>query len=124
MNKTVAAVRLMAKAAFFFSHCDKNYDQQERRFVEGFVAGINQMAQLDDEVKDKMYIDHVLDETYALDHIVSETNDLLDLCNEQERRVILYGIDDFIRKIINIDGQICTQEQENYKTWRREVGLE
>ncbi len=124
MNKTVAAVRLMAKAAFFFAQCDKEYHAQERQFVEGFVAGINQMARMDDELKEKMFVNHVLDETYALDHIVDETKEVLEMCNEKERRIVLYAIDDFIKKIIHVDGKILSQEQASYETWRREVGLE
>lgn len=124
MNKTVAAVRLMAKAAFFFAQCDKEFHAQERQFVEGFVAGINQMAQMDSELKEKMFVSHVLDETYALDHIVDETREVLELCNERERRIVLYAIDDFVKKIIHADGKVLRQEQMSYETWRREVGLE
>lgn len=124
MNKSVAAIRLMAKAASFFAQCDTEYNAQERRFIDGFVSGIDQLSQLDASLHSKMFIKHVVGETYALDHIIAETLDLLDTCNDDERRIILYAIDDFIKGIIHLDGSVYKAEQMNYETWRREVGLE
>jgi hypothetical protein len=124
MNKTVAAIRLMAKAATFFAQCNTEYSEQERKFIDGFVSGIDHLSKLDESLHSKMFIKHVVGENYALDHIVAETLDLLDSCNESERRIILYTIDDFIKTVIHLDSTAHRAEQMNYDTWRREVGLE
>lgn len=121
MNKIVDVVKLMARTGLFFASCDGNYDQRERQFIEGYIAGIEQIGDLDKELKGS--VRHSLDETPTLDQIIADTRALLDGFNDDERKVIVMTIDVFIDKVIRLDGKTDSSEAANYAEWRKEMGV-
>ena len=75
MERIIDTIKLMAKTGLFFAHCDGDYTDRERDFVEGFLAGIEQIGSVDDEVKNAV-LDSV-NHTYTLDEVLEETKQLV-----------------------------------------------
>ena len=111
----------MAKTGLFFANCDGNYTQRERDFVEGFVSGIEQIGSIDDDLKNEV-LDSI-NHAYSLDEIVEATNLLVKDFNDDERKAILATINGVINKVIRVDKNVNSAEQNAYKAWKEGVGL-
>jgi len=123
MKKLTDTIKLMAKTGLFFAHADGTYDDRERQFIEDFVGGIEQIADLD--APTKYAVGDTINHTYTLDEIIDETRQLLDQeFNDQERVAILRAIKSFINRVIRIDGVIHKQEDLNFKAWKQALGVE
>ena len=114
MEKIVNVVKLMAKTGLFFANCDGNYDQRERDFIENFISSIEMVGDVDPALKQSLK-DSL--------QIVSDTKDLTDGFNEDERKVILITIDNFISNVVKLDGELCQKEKTNYESWQKAFGL-
>lgn len=121
MEKIVDVVKLMAKTGLFFANCDGSYDQRERDFIENFISGIEGVGDIDPALKQNLK--DSLNQQFTYEQIVSDTKALTDGFNEDERKVILITIDQFIRKVIRLDGELCEKEKANYANWQKEFGL-
>ena len=51
MNKIVSVIKLMAQTGLFFANVDGQYDSKEKEFIENFVASIEQVGDLEPELK-------------------------------------------------------------------------
>ena len=121
MKKIVNVVKLMAKTGLFFANCDGNYDQRERDFIENFISSIEMVGDVDPALKQSLK--DSLNQQYTFDQIVSDTKDLTDGFNEDERKVILITIDNFISNVVKLDGELCQKEKTNYESWQKAFGL-
>ncbi len=121
MERIIDTIKLMAKTGLFFAHCDGDYTDRERDFVEGFLAGIEQIGSIDDEVK-KAVLDSV-NHTYTLDEVLEETKQLVAGFNDDERTAILAVIDGFIKKVMRVDNKVESAEKKAYVAWKIGVGL-
>ena len=121
MQRIIDTIRLMAKTGLFFANCDGNYTQRERDFVEGFVSGIEQIGSIDDDLKNEV-LDSI-NHAYSLDEIVEATNLLVKDFNDDERKAILATINGVINKVIRVDKNVNSAEQNAYKAWKEGVGL-
>ena len=59
----------MAKTGLFFASADGDYSDKEKNFIEGFISGIENIGDIDDELKAK--VNDATSHTYTLDEIVS-----------------------------------------------------
>ena len=121
LERIIDTIKLMAKTGLFFAHCDGDYTDRERDFVEGFLAGIEQIGSVDDEVK-KAVLDSV-NHTYTLDEVLEETKQLVAGFNDDERTAILAVIDGFIKKVMRVDNKVESAEKKAYVAWKIGVGL-
>jgi len=121
MERIINTIKLMAKTGLFFAHCDGEYTDRERQFVEGFVSGIEQIGSIDESVKQEV-LDSV-NHTYTLEEVLAETKELVAKFNDDERKAILATLDGFIKKVMRVDNEIETAEKKAYVAWKIGVGL-
>ena len=121
MDKIVNVIKLMAQTGLFFANVDGQYDSKEKEFIENFIASIEQVGELEAEVKAD--VTDSLNHTYELPAIIEATKDLVDGFSEQERAAILGSIQSFIERVINIDGIVHPAEVENFKLWKAAFGI-
>lgn len=120
-NKIIDWVKLMAQTGLFFANADGAYSRKEERYLNDFLAGLNQIGDLPDHLKQD-----VLDtkkKRYTLEEIVSNTRSLLDGFEPDERKAILKALKGFINKMIRIDGHLHPLEEANYKEWKTRFGM-
>jgi hypothetical protein len=118
MEKIVDVVKLMAKTGLFFANCDGKYDQRERDFIENFISSIEMVGDIDPALKQSLK--DSLNQQYTFDQIVSDTKQLTGGFNEDEQKVILITIDQFISNVVKLDGELCQKEKTNYESWKKE----
>lgn len=121
MDKIVNVIKLMAQTGLFFANVDGQYDSKEKEFIENFIASIEQVGELEAELKAD--VTDSLNHTYELPTIIEATKDLVDGFSEQERGAILGSIQSFIERVINIDGIVHPAEEENFKQWKAAFGI-
>lgn len=121
MEKIIEMIHLVAKTGLFFAHCDGRYDERERRFIEDYIAGIEQMGSIEDSLKASVRAS--LNRQFTLAEIVGDTKAMLTGFTDGERRRILASIDEFVRRAIRIDHHVDTEEQRQYVAWKQAVGL-
>lgn len=121
MDKIVNVIKLMARTGLFFANVDGQYDSKEQEFIENFIAGIEQIGELEPELKAD--VTDSLNHSYELPAIIEATKDLVDGFSEQERAAILGSIQSFIERVINIDGEMHPAEAENFNQWKAAFGI-
>lgn len=121
IDKLVKVVKLMAKTGLYFAHCDGNYSQSEKDFLEAYVSGIEMIGAIDDEVKQSVY--STFDSTYTLEEVVNETEDVLEGFEPKDRGTILTEMKHFINKVIRLDEKLNTKEQAEYEKWKAALGV-
>lgn len=119
MEKLVNSIKLMAKAGLFFANCDGNFSQRERDFIEAFLQNIQEVGDIEDELKKD--INDSLNHTYTIEGIIEDTKQLVDGFNEDERKAILFTMAAFIEKVITVDGNLECKEQDYFLQWRDAV---
>lgn len=121
MDKIVNVIKLMAQTGLFFANVDGQYDSKEQEFIENFIASIEQIGELEPELKAD--VTDSLNHSYELPAIIEATKDLVDGFSEQERAAILGSIQSFIERVINIDGEVHPAEAENFNQWKAAFGI-
>ena len=121
MDKIVNVIKLMAQTGLFFANVDGQYDSKEQEFIENFITGIEQIGELEPELKAD--VTDSLNHSYELPAIIEATKDLVDGFSEQERAAILGSIQSFIERVINIDGEVHPAEAENFNQWKAAFGI-
>jgi len=121
MEKIFEIIKLTAKTGLMFANCDGVYSDREKDFIEGFIAGIEQFGDVDEQLKAE--VRDTLNHTYELYPIIGETKAFLDGFNVLEKAVILRSINDFAKKVIMADGTAKEAEKKNYDIWARELGI-
>lgn len=119
MEKLVNSIKLMAKAGLFFANCDGNFSQRERDFIEAFLQNIQEVGDIEDELKND--INDSLNHTYTIEGIIEDTKQLVEGFNEDERKAILFTMAAFIEKVIAADGNFECKEQDYFLQWRDAV---
>jgi hypothetical protein len=122
MEQILDIIKLTAKTALFFAHCDGEYSQRERDFVEGYLAGIEQFGDVPEELKTD--VRDTLNHQYELYPLLAETKGLIDDFTLYEKAAVLHTIDEFVQQVIKADGEERKSERENYAQWKRELGIE
>ena len=51
MEKIFDVIKLTAKTGLMFANCDGVYSDREKDFIEGFIAGIEQFGDVDEQLK-------------------------------------------------------------------------
>ena len=120
-EKLKDSIVLTAKAGLFFANCDGQFSQKENDFIEGYIASIEDVGEIPDDLKAELR--DTLNHRYALDDIIAETMDLVSGFNDDERKAILVTTSLFIRKVIMADQRVESKERENYERWKEAVGL-
>jgi hypothetical protein len=121
MEKIYLVVKLMAKTGVFFANADGIYLDKEKKYIDNFVSGIEQIGDITPELKGEIY--GVLNDKHTLNEVITDTKELLDGFCEEERQAILKAIKGFINKVIRVDGHVHPLEKENYKLWKQAFGL-
>lgn len=121
MEKILQVVRLMAETGLFFANVDGIYQDRERRFIEDYVHGIEEIGDITPEEKQWVY--GALDKKYSLDDIIRDTRRLLDGFEEIERQQILKSMKGFIKKVIKADGHVHPLEHANFLLWKQAFGV-
>jgi hypothetical protein len=121
MDKLIAVIKLVAKTGLFFANVDGEYDTKEREFIENFIANIEEVGSIEDELKDD--VKDTLNHTYTLDDIVSDTKALIDGFNDEESDAILKTLNAFVTNVIKADGKVVDEEATTYNEWRAQLGI-
>lgn len=121
MDKIVNVIKLMAQTGLFFANVDGKYDSKEKEFIENFIASIEQVGELEPELKAD--VSDSLNHTYELPAIITATKDLVDGFSDEERAAILGSIQSFIERVIAIDGEVHPAEEESFKQWKVAFGV-
>ena len=121
MEKIFDVIKLTAKTGLMFANCDGVYSDREKDFIEGFIAGIEQFGDVDEQLKAD--VRDTLNHQYELYPVIAETKAFLDGFNALEKALILRAINDFAKKVIIADGETREAEKNNYDIWARELGI-
>ena len=121
MEKIFDVIKLTAKTGLMFANCDGVYSDREKDFIEGFIAGIEQFGDVDEQLKAD--VRDTLNHQYELYPVIAETKAFLDGFNVLENALILRAINDFAKKVIIADGETREAEKNNYDIWARELGI-
>lgn len=121
MDKLIAVIKLVAKTGLFFANVDGEYDTKEREFIENFIANIEEVGSIEDELK--YDVKDTLNHTYTLDDIVSDTKALIDGFNDEESDAILKTLNAFVTNVIKADGKVVDEEATTYNEWRAQLGI-
>ena len=121
MEKIFDVIKLTAKTGLMFANCDGVYSDRENDFIEGFIAGIEQFGDVDEQLKAD--VRDTLNHQYELYPVIAETKAFLDGFNVLEKALILRAINDFAKKVIIADGETREAEKNNYDIWARELGI-
>ncbi len=121
MEKIFDVIKLTAKTGLMFANCDGVYSDREKVFIEGFIAGIEQFGDVDEQLKAD--VRDTLNHQYELYPVIAETKAFLDGFNVLEKALILRAINDFAKKVIIADGETREAEKNNYDIWARELGI-
>lgn len=121
MEKIISVVKLMAKTGLFFAHVDGQYQRSEKRYIDNFLSGLNQIGDLDPDLHQEVL--DSLKRTYTFEEIVDDTKALVDGFTDKERGAILYSMKGFINQVIRADNRVDTAETEAYKQWKAAFGL-
>lgn len=119
MEKLINTITLMAKTGLFFASADGDYSDKEKNFIEGFISGIENIGDIDDELKAK--VNDATSHTYTLDEIVKETQQLLEGFSPDEQSAIKKSLKAFVNKVIDADCERKGVEQENYLAWKKAI---
>ncbi|MBM6993449.1 MAG: hypothetical protein I3J02_09340 [Prevotella sp.] len=117
MDKIVAIVRLMAKTGLFFANADGNYAASENRYLDKFIANIEGVGDLEDELREE--IKQSLNQKFTLDEVVDDTRELLNGFSATEQKAILHALHSFISDVIRADEKLHPLEKENFKAWEK-----
>ena len=120
-DKLKDTITLTAKAGLFFANCDGDFSQRENDFIEGYIASIEDVGEIPEDLK--VEVRDTLNHRYTLDGIIAETNDLVSGFNDDERKAILFTLRQFILKVISADARVKTKEVECYDQWLEAVGF-
>ena len=122
MDKIQQMQVLCAKIGVFFANCDGVYETREQKFIENFVANLEQgEGGLAIEIK-KIILEST-NEIVSLETIIQMTRDLLDGFNEVEQTEIKKVLSEFIVKLIEVDGEFHPNEIANYNLIKEQIGL-
>lgn len=122
MEKLENVVRLMAKTGLFFANCDGQYAQPEKDFIKSFIAQIEQVGTIDEELKRE--VTGAIDRKYTLEEIVRDTQEVLEGFNRDEQKAILLTIDAFVAKVIKADKRMAEAENANRMAWKKQFNLD
>lgn len=122
MEKLANVVRLMAKTGLFFANCDGQYAQSEKDFIKSFIAQIEQVGTIDEELKRE--VTGAIDRKYTLEEIVRDTQEVLEGFNRDEQKAILLTIDAFVAKVIKADKRMAEAENANRMAWKKQFALD
>ncbi len=122
MEKLENVVRLMAKTGLFFANCDGQYAQPEKDFIKSFIAQIEQVGTIDEELKRE--VTGAIDRKYTLEEIVRDTQEVLEGFNRDEQKAILLTIDAFVAKVIKADKRMAEAENANRMAWKKHFNLD
>ena len=122
MEKLANVVRLMAKTGLFFANCDGQYAQPEKDFIHGFIAQIEQVGTIDEELKRE--VTGAIDRKYTLEEIVRDTQEVLEGFNRDKQKAILLTIDAFVAKVIKADKRMAEAENANRMAWKKQFNLD
>ncbi len=116
MDKIVAIVRLMAKTGLFFANADGKYADSENRFLDKFIANIEGVGDLEDDLRED--IKKSFHHKYTLEEVIDDTHKLLDGFSDKEQKAIVKSMEDFISQVIHADDKLHPLEKENFKAWK------
>ena len=122
MEKLENVVRLMAKTGLFFANCDGQYAQPEKDFIKSFIAQIEQVGTIDEELKRE--VTGAIDRKYTLEEIVRDTQEVLEGFKRDEQKAILLTIDAFVAKVIKADKRMAEAENANRMAWKKHFNLD
>ena len=122
MEKLANVVRLMAKTGLFFANCDGQYAQPEKDFIKSFIAQIEQVGTIDEELKRE--VTGAIDRKYTPEEIVRDTQEVLEGFNRDEQKAILLTIDAFVAKVIKADKRMAEAENANRMAWKKQFNLD
>ena len=112
----------MAKTGLFFANCDGQYAQPEKDFIKSFIAQIEQVGTIDEDLKRE--VTGAIDRKYTLEEIVRDTQEVLEGFNRDEQKAILLTIDAFVAKVIKADKRMAEAENANRMAWKKQFNLD
>lgn len=120
-EKLSDSILLTAKAGLFFASCDGEFSQKEREFVEGYISSIEEVGEIPSELK--VALADTINHAYTLEEIIGDTLHLVEGFNDDERKVILFMLRQFILKAIASDSRVKDKEVACFDQWLAAVGL-
>ena len=122
MNEKLSdSIMLTAKAGLFFASCDGEFSQKEKEFIEGYISSIEEVGEIPSELK--VALADTINHTYTLEEIIGDTLSLVEEFNDDERKVILFTLRQFILKAIASDSRVKEKEVAAYDQWLAAVGM-
>ena len=122
MNEKLSdSIMLTAKAGLFFASCDGEFSQKEKEFIEGYISSIEEVGEIPSELK--VALADTINHTYTLEEIIGDTLSLVEDFNDDERKVILFTLRQFILKAIASDSRVKEKEVAAYDQWLAAVGF-
>ena len=122
MNEKLSdSIILTAKAGLFFASCDGEFSQKEKEFIEGYISSIEEVGEIPSELK--VALADTINHTYTLEEIIGDTLSLVEEFNDDERKVILFTLRQFILKAIASDSRVKEKEVAAYDQWLAAVGM-
>lgn len=109
-------VELLIKIGLFFANCDGNYDPREKKFIHNFLRNLELNHILMPGDYDKEALEDV--DPGKIDSVIADTKSFVNKLHEEEKKLFMDLIDDYIQGIIKADNIIDSHETYYYNMWK------
>ena len=110
---------LIARTSVFFSKCDNDYDERERKFIQNYIENFELVTKVEDSTKDTLM--KIEDEELSIEGIISQTKKYISQLSETEAKQTISDLEMVINKVIEIDGVLANEEVEYFEIWKKEL---
>ncbi len=129
MEDSIKAIQIVVKTGWLFANCDGIYDDSEKQYINESINVLLASSEIveeskyepnyKDKVKDSLY--ELIDTKQSFDSVVTETNALLNSLSEEDHKKVRSTLLQFIKSLIEKDGNIATVEKDLLKKWESMV---
>ncbi len=129
MEDSIKAIQIVVKTGWLFANCDGTYDDSEKQYINESINVLLASPEIVEEskvapdymgkVKDSLY--ELIDTKQSFDSVVTETNALLNSLSEEDHKKVRSTLLQFIKSLIEKDGNIATVEKNLLKKWESMV---
>lgn len=109
-------VELLIKIGLFFANCDGDYDPKEKKFIYNFLRNLEFNHILVPGTYDKEKLENVAPGN--IDSIMVEMKNFVNKLQEEEKKLFMDLVDDYIQGIIKADNIIDSHETYYYYIWK------
>lgn len=119
-NKILSVAKVFATVGVCFSKIDKDFDVEEKKFIETFVSDL-----LDNRLIEETSINEIKqieEQDVTFEAMMSSVNELYKTLDPVEKEVYEKNLNKFIIEAITKDGKIADEELALYDKFKKHFG--